>query len=197
MGPNDHPNNDNVPPPMGGSQGSLASPHGGDPADRSSLLQALDASSIVLCVSPASGSARFGYIYVAANHHHLLGALMAYFDTSGHDVVVFPCPDFNSFMQDHCLTDSDISYVSILLSYIIPAGNKILEAARYAESPNQDWLPAPPDLSSVASNSSPSLLSGGLRRHSSSRRPNDSHRHPNLGFCPDPDGCNPFYPQTS
>jgi hypothetical protein len=122
---------------------------------------------------------------------------MAYFDTSGHDVVVFSCLDFDSFMQVHSLTNSDISFVSNLPSYIIPSGNIILEAARYTESPNQDWLPAPPDLSSVATSSSPSLLSGGSGRHSSSRCPNDSHRHPNLGRCPDPNGYKPSYPQTS
>jgi hypothetical protein len=193
MDPNNHPNNDNVPPPAGGSQGSLASPHGGDPAGRSSQRQASDASSIVLWVSPASGSARFGYIYVASNKCHLQDALMVYFDNSGCDVVVFPCPDFDSFMQDHSLTNSNISFVSDLPSYIIPAGNKILKAARYAELPNQDWLPPPPDLSSVATSSSPSLLSGGLRHHSSSCCPNDSRRHPNLGLCPDPDGYDPSY----
>ncbi len=82
------PNDDDVPPPAGGSQGSLAFPHGGDPAGRSSQRQASDASSIILCVSPASGSARFGYIYVGSNERHLQDTLMAYFDTSGHDVVV-------------------------------------------------------------------------------------------------------------
>jgi len=124
MDPNNHPNDNDVPPPAGGSQGSLASLHGGDPAGRSSQHQASDASSIVLRVSPASGSARFGYIYVAANKCNLQDALMVYFGTSGCDVVVFPCPDFDSFMQDHSLTNSNISFVSNLPSYIIPAGNK-------------------------------------------------------------------------
>jgi hypothetical protein len=122
---------------------------------------------------------------------------MAYFDTSGPAVVVFPCPDFDSFMQDHSLTNSNISFVSNLPSYIIPAGNKILEAAGYAESPNQDWLPAPPDFLSIATSSSPSLLSGGLGCHSSSFHPKDSCCHPNLGHCLDPDGYEPSYPQTS
>ncbi len=146
MDPNNHPNNDDAPPPAGGSQGSLVSPHSGDPPGRSSQHQASDASSIVLRVSPASGSARFGYINVATNERHLQVALMAYFDTSGCDVVVFPCPYFDSFIQDHSLTNSKISFVSNLLSDIIPAGNKILEAARYAKSPNQDCLTTPPDL---------------------------------------------------
>jgi hypothetical protein len=197
MDPNDHPNDDDFPPPTGGSQGSLASPHGGDPAGRSSQHQASNASSIVFSVSPTSGSARFGYIYVAANKCNLQDALMVYFGTSGCDVVVFPCPDFDSFMQDHSLTNSNISFVSDLSSYINPSKNKILKAARYAESPNQDWLPTPPDLSSVATSSSPSLLSGGLCRHSSSRHPTNSHCHPNLGLCPDPNGYDPSYPQMS
>ncbi len=197
MDPNDHPNDDVVPPPAGGSQGSLASPHGGDPAGRSSQCQASDASSIVLRISPASGSARFGYIYVATNERHLQDALMVYFDTSGRDILVFPCLDFDSFMQDHSLTNSNISFVSNLLSYIIPAGNKILEAERYAESPNQDWVPAPPDFSSDATSSSPSLLSGGSGHHSSYCGPNDSRRHPNHGRCPDPNGYEPSYPQMS
>jgi hypothetical protein len=122
---------------------------------------------------------------------------MAYFNTSGCDVVVLPCPDFDSFMQDHSLTNSDISFVSNLPSYIIPAGNNILKAARYGESPNQDWLPAPPDFLSNATSSSPSLLSGGLGCHSSSHCPNDSRRYPNHGHCPDPNGYEPSYPQTS
>jgi hypothetical protein len=196
MDPNDHPNNNDAPPLTGGSQGSLASPHGGDPAGRYSQHKATNASSIVLCVSPASGYARFSYIYVAANKRHLQDALMAYFDTSSCDVPVFPCPDFDSFMQDHSLTGFDISYVNNLPSDIIPAGNKIFKAAQYAESPSQDWLPAPPDFSSVATSSSPSLLSGGSCRHSSSCRPTDSCRHPNLGLCLDPDCYNPSCPQT-
>jgi hypothetical protein len=197
MDPNNHPNDNDVPPPAGGSQGSLASLHGGDPAGRSSQHQASDASSIVLRVSPASGSARFGYIYVATNKRHLQDTLMEYFDTSGCDVAVFPCPDFNSFMQDHSLTNSDISFVSDLPSYIIPAGNKILKAVQYPESPNQDWLPAPPDFLSIATSSSPSLLSAGSGHHSSSCCPNDSRCHPNLGRRPDPNGYEPSYPQTS
>jgi hypothetical protein len=129
MDPNDHPNHNVLPPPVGGSQGSLASPHGGDPAGRSSQCQASDTSSIVFCISPASGSARFGYIYVATNECHLQDALMAYFDTSSRDVVIFPCTDYDSFMQNHSLSNSDISFVSDLPSYIIPGENKILEAA--------------------------------------------------------------------
>jgi hypothetical protein len=109
MDPNNHPNDDDIPPPAGGSQGSLPSPHGGDPAGRYSQRQASNTSSIVLCVSPASGFARFGHTYVAANECHLQDTLMAYFNTSGRDVVVFPYPDFDSFMQDHSLTNSDIS----------------------------------------------------------------------------------------
>jgi hypothetical protein len=127
MDPQVHLDNNNVAPPIGGSQGSPAPPARYS-ASRSSRCQpslialAPDASNIVLCVSPASGSARFGYIYLTANKRHLCNALAAYFAASNHKIVILPCCDFDSFMVNYSLTTSNINFVIDLLLYIIPAG---------------------------------------------------------------------------
>jgi hypothetical protein len=111
----------NIPPNAGGSQGSPA-PLAGDATSRSNQRQpslialALGASNIVLCISPASGSARFGYIYLAVNKRHLCDALAAYFAAFGCKIIVLPCPDFDFFMVIHSLTTSDINFVNDLLS---------------------------------------------------------------------------------
>jgi hypothetical protein len=166
MDPSIHLNNGYVAPPKGASRSSN-SPPAENISSRSSQHQVNNLvltpdTNIILCISPASSSARFGYIYVTENERHLQATLMAYFDSSGHTVAVFPCPDFDAFMADHAITNGKINFISNLPSYIIPAGNRILKAVQYDKSPNQDWLPAPPDLSSIASSSSsPSLLSDG------------------------------------
>jgi hypothetical protein len=179
MDPSVHPNNGYVAPPSGALRSSN-SPPAEDVSCRSGQHQVhnpmltLD-TNIILCISPALGSTRFGYLYIAENERHLQATLMAYFGSSGCTMAVFPCPDFDALMAGHVLTNSNINFISDLPLYIISAGNKILKVAQYNELPNQDWLPAPPDLSSVASSSSsPSLL---LDRRShqppSSCHPND------------------------
>jgi hypothetical protein len=115
--------------------------------------------SVVLRISPATGSARFSYIYIKTNKLHRKDAIMAYFDSVGRMVTLLPCPDFNSFMMEHSLANRGISFIGDLPWYIIPAGNRILEAARYNELANHDWLPAPLNLSSIGTNASPLLLS--------------------------------------
>ncbi len=64
---------------------------------------------------------------------------------------MFPCPDFDAFMTPHAITINDINFISNLPSYIIPTGNQILEEDCYIKLPNQDWLPAPLDIFSMAS----------------------------------------------
>ncbi len=101
-------NNNNVPPPAGDSQGSPAPP-AGEAASRygqrqpSLIVPALDAPNIVLCISPATGLAKFGYIYLAAKERHLCDALTAYFATSSCKIVVLPCRDFDSFLVNYSL----------------------------------------------------------------------------------------------
>jgi hypothetical protein len=60
-------------------------------------------------------------------------------------------------------------FVSNLPKYIIPAGNWILQANRFNELPNHDWLHAPLDLSSFNASSrytgSSQHLSQCSRRH--------------------------------
>jgi hypothetical protein len=147
MDPSVHPNNGYIAPPEGAARSSN-SPPAEDVSSRSGQHQVNNPvlapdTNIILCISPALGSAHFGYVHVAENECHLQAALLVYFNSSNHTVSVFPCPDFDVFMANHAITNSDINYISDLPSYIIPAGNRILEAVQYDESPNQDWLPAP------------------------------------------------------
>jgi hypothetical protein len=82
-------------------------------------------------------------------------------------------------------------FVSDLPKYIIPAGNWILQANRFNESPNHDWLPAPPDLSSFNASSwyagSSQRLSQRSRHHWSNR---DSYSTLST-HRPDPNGLDP------
>jgi hypothetical protein len=158
-----HPNDGYVAPPNGASRSSN-SPPAEDVSRRYGQHQVNNPTlapdtNIILCISLASGSTRFSYVYIADNERHLQAALLAYFDFSGHTMAVFLCLDFDAFMADHAITNSNINFISNLPSYIIPTGTRILEAAQYNELPNKDWLPAPPDLLSFASSfSSPSLV---------------------------------------
>jgi hypothetical protein len=151
MDPRVHLNDSYIASPEGASRSSNSTP-AEDISRRSSQRQvnnpALDPdTNIILLISPALCSARFGFVYVTENEHHLQASLMAYFDSSGRTVAVFPCPDFDAFMADHAITNSHINFISNLPLYIIPAGNRILEAAQNDKLPNQDWFSAPPYLS--------------------------------------------------
>jgi hypothetical protein len=147
MDPSVHLNDGYVAPPDGASCSSN-SPPVEDISHRSSQHQVnypvlAPDTNIILCISPALGSACFGYVYAAENECHLQAALMAYFDSSGCTVAVFPFPNFDAFMANNAITNSNIDFISNLPSYIIPTGNRILEAVQYDKLPNQDWLPAP------------------------------------------------------
>jgi hypothetical protein len=105
-------------------------------------------SDIVLRISPAAGSATFGYILIAVNERSQEDAIVAYFESAGREVAVLPCPNFDTFLIDHSLQERNISLIIDLPCKIIPAGIHILQVNQYSASPNQDWLLAPPDLSS-------------------------------------------------
>jgi len=123
---------------------------------------------IVLRISPAAGSATFGYVYLAETEIRNQDAITAYFDSAGREVSVIPCPDFESFIAANNLMYQDILFTSDLPRYVIPAGIRILEASEFNASPRLDWLPEPPDLSSFHASS-------GLG--SSSRRSRSSSSH--------------------
>ncbi len=146
----------NVPPPnmashAGSSRSHLSSSqssssdslHNNPPSQRSPPTN-----NIILRVSPAFGSATFGYIYLAETKLHHQTAISAYFDSVGREISIIPCPDFDTFISNLNLMYHDVMFISDLPRYIIPAGNWILQANQYNDFPNHDWLPTPPNLSS-------------------------------------------------
>jgi hypothetical protein len=117
----------------------------------------------MLRISPAAGSATFGYIYLSDTERHHEAAITAYFDSAGREVNVLPCPDFEQFVVNNNLLYPDLLFVSDIPWYIIPAGLRILKAWNYDDSPRYNWLPDPPSLSSFGPSShspdtSPSAL---------------------------------------
>jgi hypothetical protein len=66
-------------------------------------------SDIVLCISPAAGSATFGYILIAKNKRHQENAISAYFKSAGREITVLRCPNFANFLLDHSLQERNIS----------------------------------------------------------------------------------------
>jgi hypothetical protein len=142
---------------------------------------------IMLRISLAAGSATLGYIYLAETELHHEDTITAYFDSAGREVNVFPCPDFEIFIADNSLMYCDVMFITDLPWCIIPAGIRILEVNNYNASPQYNWLPEPPDLSSFQ----PSSHSTGTSKASSQH----SHSHSLLsrqdsyvGLCPDPEG---------
>jgi hypothetical protein len=94
---------------------------------------------IILCISLATGSATFGYIYIAENKHgHQEDTITAYFDSAGQEVTILPCPDFDTFMADYSLLDCDVIFVNDLAQYIIPEGICIKQANQYNASPHHN-----------------------------------------------------------
>jgi hypothetical protein len=140
--------------------------------------QSRAANHVMLCISPAAGSATFGYIYLSNTKRCHEAAITAYFDSAGHEVDVLPCPDFEQFVADNNLLYRDLLFVSNIPRYIIPAGLRILEAQNYDDSP--------PSLSSFG----PSSRSPDTSQAPSSQRSRSllSRHAPAVGPCPDPDG---------
>ena len=78
---------------------------------------------IILRISPAAGSATFGYVYIAETELRHQDAITAYFDSAGRDVTVFPCPDFESFIADNNLMYMDVLFHLGPPSIHHPSGN--------------------------------------------------------------------------
>ena len=114
----------------------------------------------MLRISPPTGSAAFGYIYLAGAELRHQDAITAYFDSAGREVTVLPCPDFDSFLAKTSLMYRNVLFITSLARYIIPAGIRILEANTYIASPHLDWLPNPPNLSSFQPSSRSTGTSG-------------------------------------
>jgi hypothetical protein len=146
----------NVPPPdVASHAGSSCSHHSSPQSSSSTSLhnnlpsqRSPPTNNILLRISPASGSATFGYIYLTETKLHHRNAISAYFDSTDREISVIPCPDFDTFISDLHLMYRGVMLVSDLPRYILPAGNQILQANQYNDSTNHDRLPAPPDLSS-------------------------------------------------
>jgi hypothetical protein len=146
----------------------------------------------MLHISPAAGSAKFGYIYLSDTKRRHEEAITAYFDSAGRKVAILPCPDFEQFIADNNLLYRDLLFVSDLPRYVISAGIRILEAQKYNDSPNYEWLPDPPSLSSFG----PSSRSPDTSRAPSSQRSRSLlSRHTSaVGSHPDPDGFDSHLP---
>ena len=154
-------------------------------------LRSPSSNNIMLRISPASGSATFGYVYVADSEIRHQDAIIAYFDSAGREVAILQCPDFESFIADNSLMYRDVMFISDLPRYVIPAGRRILEANEYNASPRHDWLPEPPDLSSLQPSSDPASSSTRRSRSSSSHQSSTLiSRHGSLARShrPDPEG---------
>ena len=84
-------------------------------------LRSPSSNSIILRISPAAGSATFGYVYMAETEIRHRDAIIAYFDSAGREVAVLPCPDFESFIAANSLMYRDVMFISDLPRYVIPA----------------------------------------------------------------------------
>jgi hypothetical protein len=142
-------------------------------------------SDIVLHISPATGSAIFGYILIPENERHQEKANSAYFENAGCEVTILPCPNFAKFLVDHSLQERNLSLIIDLPHYIIPAKIFILQANKYSALHNQEWLPAPLDLSSFNALSQHSSHRSSLSSRALLLR-RDAHGNQHL----DPDGVN-------
>jgi hypothetical protein len=83
---------------------------------------------IILRISPAAGSATFGYIYLAETELRHEQVITAYFDSAGCEVTTIPCPNFETFIANTSLMYRNVMFISDLPWYVIPAGTRILEA---------------------------------------------------------------------
>ncbi len=76
----------------------------------------------ILRISPKSGSTKMGCILLDVHEQHHKAPILAYFTSTGHEVVPFPCPDFDTFLHANYLCMWDVSFVGNLPDYIIPTG---------------------------------------------------------------------------
>jgi hypothetical protein len=74
--------------------------------------------SIILRISPKSGSTTMGYIFLDIHECHHKAPISAYFTSDGPKVVPFPCPDFDAFLCNNYLCMRDVSFVGNLPHYI-------------------------------------------------------------------------------
>ena len=140
----------------------------------------------MLHISPAAGSATFGYIYLAEAELHHQDGITAYFYSTGWEVAVFPCPNVESFITDTSLMYPDVLFIIDLPQYIIPVGIQILKGNSYIASSHFNWLPDLPDQSSFQ----PSSCSKGTSQNSPLQHSRSllSHQDSFVGRRPDPDG---------
>ena len=158
--------------------------------------RSLFTNNIMLHISPAAGSAIFGYIYLAEAKLRHQDTITAYFNSVGWEVTVLPCPDFDSFLANTSLMYCNVLFITNLPWYIIPASIWILEANGYIASTHLDWLPNPPNLSSFQPSSRSTVTSRPSPLQDSCSLL--SRQNSFVGRCPDPDGIdpNPSYHST-
>ncbi len=182
-----------VPPPDMASHAGSSCSHRSSPYSSSSTLphnnlplqRSPHTNNIVLRISPASGSTTFGYFYLAETKLQNQDTISAYFDRAGREISIISCPNFDRFITDLNLMYRDVMFVSDLPRYIIPVGNWILQVNQYSDSPNHDWLPSPPNLSSFNLSAWLAANSQASSQRSCNPLP---HRNNHTGYHPDPKG---------
>jgi hypothetical protein len=103
---------------------------------------------VVLRISPAAGSATFGYIYLYKNERHQEDPITAYFNSARRDVVPIPCPDFNAFMAAYRLSNCDNS--SSRTSHVMSSQRVSEFSNPIATTIVPTWTGCPPLLTSPA-----------------------------------------------
>jgi len=89
----------------------------------------------MLRISPAAGSATFGYIYLAEAELRHQDAITAYFDSTGRSVTVLPCPDFDSFLANTSLIYRDVLFLTNLPRYHTSPGSPLRPTSRASSLP--------------------------------------------------------------
>jgi hypothetical protein len=113
--------------------------------------------SIILQVSPKTGSSTFGYIFLDTHKCHHQEPITVYFTSTGCNISSLPCPDFDTFFWANFLRTQDISFVTRLPQCVIPLGHWIIEDDTNSDEValNQSWLPDLPSTSFHSCSSSP------------------------------------------
>ncbi len=88
-----------------------------------------------------------GYIFLDVHERHHQAPISGYFTLAGHEVVPFPCPDFNIFLHANYLRTWDVSFVGNLPHYIIPMGQRTINDTTSSNEVqvNLSWLSKSPD----------------------------------------------------
>jgi hypothetical protein len=87
------------------------------------------------------------YIFPDVHKRHHEAPISVYFNSAGHEVVPFPCPDVDAFLCANYLCTWDVSFVGNPPHYINPTGQWIIQDTTFSidAGVNLSWLPKPPE----------------------------------------------------